>query len=142
MSAKFILGKKVASLFLAGLFVLFMSGCASTSANTASTGKCDAQCKNSDCKGDCKHDHKCTDQCKHEQNAGAPTEQTTAAAATCEKHDMHAHKHSKKCGHKVVKHDDHVDYMHDGHQHHIHDQHVDEHKTLKATSPAKTDSNS
>lgn len=33
-------------------------------------------------------------------------------------HKQHAHLHNSKCGHKAVKHEDHVDYEHNGHFHH------------------------
>ena len=45
---------------------------------------------------------------------------------SCKKHDNHGHTHGTDCGHKAVKHDDHVDYVHDGHYHRIHGDHVDE----------------
>ena len=42
-------------------------------------------------------------------------------------HSDHPHKHGPNCGHKAVKHGNHVDYLHDGHYHHVHGNHVDEH---------------
>lgn len=41
-------------------------------------------------------------------------------------HDQHSHVHGPGCGHKAVKHGDHVDYLHDGHLHHEHAGHTDE----------------
>ena len=45
----------------------------------------------------------------------------------CTTHSEHAHEHSSTCGHKSIRHDDHVDYIHDGHLHHMHGDHADEH---------------
>lgn len=42
-------------------------------------------------------------------------------------HSNHTHQHGPGCGHKAVRHGDHVDYLHDGHLHHMHADHVDEH---------------
>lgn len=42
-------------------------------------------------------------------------------------HANHSHQHGPGCGHKAVRHGDHVDYLHDGHLHHMHGDHVDEH---------------
>ena len=44
----------------------------------------------------------------------------------CNIHSHHEHQHGDGCGHKAVKHGDHVDYIHDGHLHRIHGKHVDE----------------
>jgi zinc transport system permease protein len=41
--------------------------------------------------------------------------------------DAHAHQHGPDCGHKAVRHGDHVDYVHDGHRHAEHGAHYDEH---------------
>ena len=41
-------------------------------------------------------------------------------------HSHHEHQHGDSCGHKAVKHGDHIDYIHDGHLHRIHGKHVDE----------------
>lgn len=32
-------------------------------------------------------------------------------------HGQHEHVHGPSCGHKAIKHGDHVDYVHDGHLH-------------------------
>ncbi len=39
----------------------------------------------------------------------------------------HPHEHGESCGHRAVRHGDHVDYVHDGHRHAIHGKHYDEH---------------
>ncbi len=44
----------------------------------------------------------------------------------CHVHHGHDHTHGENCGHKAVKHEDHIDYDHDGHTHRVHDDHVDE----------------
>lgn len=41
-------------------------------------------------------------------------------------HENHDHVHGPNCGHKAVKHGDHIDYLHDGHLHHSHEGHYDE----------------
>ena len=59
-------------------------------------------------------------------------------AATCTKHEEHAHTHGPNCGHTAVEHDGHTDYLHDGHLHHAHESHVDEHKLSDTTAnPSK-----
>jgi hypothetical protein len=45
----------------------------------------------------------------------------------CTTHNNHEHKHGTNCGHKSIKHEDHIDYLHEDHLHHMHDDHVDEH---------------
>ena len=52
----------------------------------------------------------------------------------CHPHEGHVHRHGENCGHKAVKHGDHVDYLHDGHFHRVHGDHVDE-----CEGPKKTD---
>lgn len=42
-------------------------------------------------------------------------------------HENHPHQHGEGCGHKAIRHGDHVDYLHNGHLHHPHGDHVDEH---------------
>jgi len=44
----------------------------------------------------------------------------------CDTHDHHEHQHGEYCGHRAVKHGNHIDYIHDGHRHRIHGKHVDE----------------
>ena len=44
----------------------------------------------------------------------------------CDTHEHHEHQHGEYCGHKAIKHGDHIDYVHDGHLHRIHGKHVDE----------------
>jgi zinc transport system permease protein len=39
----------------------------------------------------------------------------------------HEHVHGPDCGHRAVRHGDHVDYVHDGHRHAVHGGHYDEH---------------
>ncbi len=39
----------------------------------------------------------------------------------------HQHQHGPDCGHRAVRHGDHVDYVHDGHRHAEHGAHYDEH---------------
>ena len=53
---------------------------------------------------------------------------STETAQACKVHSGHTHSHSKTCGHKTVKHEDHMDYQHDGHQHHVHADHTDDHQ--------------
>lgn len=57
---------------------------------------------------------------------------------TCQKHNVHDHKHGGSCGHQMVKHGDHTDYLHDGHLHYVHDDHVDEH-SIDETSANKSE---
>jgi hypothetical protein len=45
----------------------------------------------------------------------------------CTTHNNHEHKHGTNCGHKGIKHEDHIDYLHEDHLHHMHEDHVDEH---------------
>jgi len=54
----------------------------------------------------------------------ADTKQSTKD--DCKKHEGHTHRHGPECGHKSVKHGDHIDYLHDGHHHRVHGDHVDE----------------
>ena len=54
----------------------------------------------------------------------------------CQTHDEHSHKHGSDCGHKAIKHGDHVDYLHDGCLHHVHGDHIDEHKLDKGGANA------
>jgi hypothetical protein len=55
----------------------------------------------------------------------------------CKVHEGHTHQHKPGCGHRTVKHGDHIDYLHDGHLHHIHGDHVDEHSLpVDAANPA------
>lgn len=42
-------------------------------------------------------------------------------------HDEHDHTHGPDCGHRAIRHGDHVDYVHDGHRHAPHGRHYDEH---------------
>jgi zinc transport system permease protein len=44
-----------------------------------------------------------------------------------ERAGQHAHDHGPDCGHRAVRHGDHVDYVHDGHRHASHGEHYDEH---------------
>jgi hypothetical protein len=44
----------------------------------------------------------------------------------CDMHEGHEHQHGEYCGHKAIKHGNHIDYVHDGHLHRIHGKHVDE----------------
>jgi len=46
---------------------------------------------------------------------------------SCKVHEGHNHTHGDGCGHKSIKHDDHMDYLHDNHLHHVHGEHIDEH---------------
>ena len=46
--------------------------------------------------------------------------------APCDMHALHEHQHGEYCGHKAIKHGNHIDYVHDGHLHRIHGNHVDE----------------
>ena len=39
----------------------------------------------------------------------------------------HTHVHGPDCGHRAIRHGDHVDYVHDGHRHAPHGEHYDEH---------------
>lgn len=39
----------------------------------------------------------------------------------------HPHQHGENCGHRAVRHGDHVDYVHDGRRHAPHEGHYDEH---------------
>jgi zinc transport system permease protein len=41
--------------------------------------------------------------------------------------EEHGHEHGADCGHRAVRHGDHVDYVHDGHRHAVHGSHYDEH---------------
>jgi len=41
-------------------------------------------------------------------------------------HEKHDHTHGPGCGHKAIRHGDHVDYLHEGHLHREHDGHIDE----------------
>ena len=51
--------------------------------------------------------------------------------------DAHEHEHGPKCGHQVVKHDDHLDYLHDGHLHGTRGDHSVEHVVaVDAKNPA------
>ncbi len=55
---------------------------------------------------------------------------STARALRARRHRMaerHPHEHGPDCGHRVVRHGDHVDYLHDGHRHAVHGAHYDEH---------------
>ncbi len=54
----------------------------------------------------------------------------------CTTHSAHSHVHGKACGHKAIRHEDHIDYLHDSHLHHPHDGHVDEH-TLSISASNK-----
>jgi hypothetical protein len=60
-----------------------------------------------------------------------------AQTTNCDVHKQHDHQHGESCGHKAVKHGDHVDYVHDGHLHRIHGKHVDECDGEEKTSKAK-----
>jgi hypothetical protein len=51
----------------------------------------------------------------------------------CTVHKEHTHMHNPHCGHKAIKHDDHIDFLHDGHLHFVHGDHIDEH-ALPVTS--------
>lgn len=56
-------------------------------------------------------------------------------------HEKHDHQHGSGCGHKAIRHGDHVDYLHDGHLHHAHEGHYDEHVLeVGAANPATCDS--
>ena len=44
----------------------------------------------------------------------------------CNIHQHHEHQHGEGCGHRAIKHGDHIDYVHDGHLHRLHGKHVDE----------------
>jgi hypothetical protein len=48
-------------------------------------------------------------------------------AAAHSEHTDHGHSHGPSCGHRAVRHADHVDYVHDGHRHAAHAGHYDEH---------------
>jgi hypothetical protein len=52
----------------------------------------------------------------------------------CRPHGGHPHRHQQSCGHKAVKHGDHVDYEHDGHIHRVHGDHVDECEGAESTN--------
>jgi hypothetical protein len=47
--------------------------------------------------------------------------------STCKVHPGHSHTHGSGCGHKTIKHENHVDYLHDDHLHHVHGDHIDCH---------------
>jgi hypothetical protein len=53
------------------------------------------------------------------------TEKETVEEA-CDMHELHEHQHGEYCGHKAIKHGNHIDYLHDGHLHRIHGNHIDE----------------
>ncbi|MBZ0186606.1 MAG: hypothetical protein K8F91_10190 [Candidatus Obscuribacterales bacterium] len=57
---------------------------------------------------------------------------------SCTVHTDHKHEHGEACGHKTIKHGDHVDYLHDGHLHHVHGDHVDEHTVCVDSSNKDT----
>ncbi len=48
----------------------------------------------------------------------------------CAGHDT-GHVHGPGCGHKAVKHDDHIDYIVAGHLHHAHTDHCDNHGAVR-----------
>lgn len=50
----------------------------------------------------------------------------TPAQKACAPHEGHNHIHGSNCGHRAVRHGDHIDYEHDGHRHRVHGDHVDE----------------
>jgi hypothetical protein len=61
-----------------------------------------------------------------------------ARQSDCNVHEGHPHQHKAGCGHRSVKHGDHLDYIHDGHLHFMHGDHVDEHSVpVDDTNPAR-----
>ena len=54
------------------------------------------------------------------------TNRKNAVSDSCNIQAHHEHQHGETCGHKAIKHGDHIDYVHDGHLHRIHGKHVDE----------------
>lgn len=65
------------------------------------------------------------------------TDSKSSASDCCNTVKQHDHVHNDCCGHKAIKHDDHVDYVHDGHLHHVHGNHVDECKGPKIAAGNK-----
>lgn len=57
---------------------------------------------------------------------------------SCITHPNHDHEHGPGCGHRAVRHGDHIDYLHDGHLHYAHELdnrvHYDEHVIEVSTS--------
>ena len=47
-------------------------------------------------------------------------------------HGTHPHVHGPGCGHRRIRHGDHVDFIHDGHLHHVYGEDIIEH-TLDVT---------
>ena len=64
---------------------------------------------------------------RRRQRLQAPFPAIPLQAVEHEPADAHAHQHGPDCGHKAVRHGDHVDYVHDGHRHAEHGAHYDEH---------------
>ena len=58
--------------------------------------------------------------------AKASAERKKTVRDICNTHERHEHQHGDSCGHKAVKHGNHVDYVHGRHLHRIHGNHVDE----------------
>ncbi len=65
------------------------------------------------------------------------TERENSVSDTCNIQNHHDHQHSETCGHKSIKHGDHLDYIHDGHLHRIHGNHVDECQGDTSADPRK-----
>ena len=57
---------------------------------------------------------------------------------SCKTHNSHDHKHGSTCGHKAIKHEDHIDYLHDNHLHHVHGDHIDEHALAEGSTNKAT----
>lgn len=55
---------------------------------------------------------------KHSRSSGNENLKTIHAIKN------HAHTHGENCGHKAVKHGDHMDYQHEGHIHRVHKGHT------------------
>ncbi|HET6654417.1 MAG TPA: metal ABC transporter permease, partial [Nocardioides sp.] len=68
---------------------------------------------------------------RHRQHARMPFDEPADELVAGDGHiavpEDHEHRHGPDCGHRAVRHGDHVDYVHDGHRHAVHGGHYDEH---------------
>jgi zinc transport system permease protein len=64
---------------------------------------------------------------RRRQRLQAPFPAVPLQPAEHEPADVHPHQHGPDCGHKAIRHGNHVDYVHDGHRHAEHGAHYDEH---------------
>jgi hypothetical protein len=74
---------------------------------------------------------------EHYDNHGlVATADSSRSVATADdlKVTTHEHKHGADCGHKSIKHGDHLDYQHDDHFHATHTDHYDDHGPLAMKS--------